>query len=587
LGRTERPWGLDKMDANAAGDAALALLRHDLRNPINHILGYTAILLEEAEDPPLNRFAPALREIQSGGRALLDCVQVTLGDPGPASAARLQALEELVRPAAERILGQTESLARSLRERGIEDHLVDLERISIACWRLMGLSASASGTSPPASRDTPPDPRPSSAGEAPAQVTSGTGDEGAGRVLVAEDNAQNRNLLRRRLEREGHVVDEAEDGAQALEALEKHDFDLLLLDVMMPHMDGFETLAHLKRDPRWRDLPVIMISALDEIQSVVRCIQMGAEDYLPKPFDPVLLRARIGASLEKKRLRDRERRKAEELEQALQRLKETQDQLIVQEKMASLGALTAGIAHEIKNPLNFVTNFADVSIDLLRELSDALAPAHALLPPATAAVADEITASLAGNLERIRDHGRRADSIVRSMLAHSRGGSGQREAVDLNALLAEAVNLAYHGLRAQDPNFHIEVVSQYAENLPRVPGVPQDLGRVFLNLVNNCCQAAHQKRLSVGDGFRPCLRAMTRDAGETVEVRIGDNGPGIPKDILPKIFHPFFTTKPAGSGTGLGLSLAYQIVVERHRGTIRVETEEGAATDFIVSLPKG
>ena len=158
------------------------------------------------------------------------------------------------------------------------------------------------------------------------------------------------------------------DGVQALEKLAAGQFDLLLLDVMMPEMDGFEVLARVKQNPRLEGLPVIMISALDEIQSVVRCIEMGAEDYLPKPFDPVLLRARIGASLEKKRLRDRERRKTEELEEALDRLKATQDQLVVQEKMASLGALTAGIAHEIKNPLNFVTNFAELSVDLLQDL---------------------------------------------------------------------------------------------------------------------------------------------------------------------------------------------------------------------------
>jgi signal transduction histidine kinase len=313
---------------------------------------------------------------------------------------------------------------------------------------------------------------------------------------------------------------------------------------------------------------------------------MGAEDYLPKPFDPVLLRARIGASLEKKRLRDREQRKTGELEQALQRLKETQNQLVVQEKMASLGALTAGIAHEIKNPLNFVTNFAEISVDLLDDLRAALEPVRPMLPTDDSAYLDGIVQDLTGNLRKIREHGQRADSIVRGMLAHSRGGPGQREPVDLNALLAETVNLAYHGLRARDPNFNIALESQYDPALPPLQLVPQDISRVLLNIVNNGCYAAHHKKLGLGETFRPVLRVATRNLAGEVEARIHDNGAGIPQDVLPKIFNPFFTTKPAGSGTGLGLSLSYQIVVEQHKGTIRVETQEGEYTEFVITLPK-
>jgi signal transduction histidine kinase len=329
-----------------------------------------------------------------------------------------------------------------------------------------------------------------------------------------------------------------------------------------------------------------MISALDEIQSVVRCIEMGAEDYLPKPFDPVLLRARIGASLEKKRLRDLERRKTEELEQALQRLKATQDQLVVQEKMASLGALTAGIAHEIKNPLNFVMNFAELSVDLLRDVEETLGEARKTMPPDDVSYLDGLMTDLTGNLQRIHEHGKRADSIVRGMLAHSRGGAGQREKVDLNALVAEAVNLAYHGLRAQNSAFNITLESDYDQSLEPMEVVPQDLSRVFLNITNNGCYAALQKKLQSGDGFRPVLRVTTRGKGGDVEIRIRDNGTGMPKSVVQKIFNPFFTTKPTGSGTGLGLSLSYQIVVEQHKGTIRVDTQEGEYTEFIVTLPK-
>ncbi len=362
--------------------------------------------------------------------------------------------------------------------------------------------------------------------------------------------------------------------------------DLLLLDILMPRLDGFDTLACIRKNARFHDLPVIMISALDEIQSVVRCIEMGAEDYLPKPIDPVLLRARIGACLEKKRLRDRERQKTAELELALQRLKETQDQLVVQEKMASLGALTAGVAHEIKNPLNFVTNFAVLSVDLMKEVQELIAPVRAQMTAKDGEYLDDLLGDLAGNLDRIRDHGKRADSIVRGMLAHSRGGSGQKETVDLNALVAEAVNLAYHGLRAQDPAFNITLESDYDTTLPPVQVVPQDLSRVILNIANNGCYAAHQRKLKMGDGYRPALRTSTAQTAATVEIRIRDNGTGIPHAVLQKIFNPFFTTKPTGQGTGLGLSLSYQIVVEQLRGTLKVQSKENEFTEFLISLPK-
>jgi signal transduction histidine kinase len=194
-------------------------------------------------------------------------------------------------------------------------------------------------------------------------------------------------------------------------------------------------------------------------------------------------------------------------------------------------------------------------------------------------------ADLTTNLQRIREHGKRADSIVRGMLAHSRGGSGQMEMVDLNALVSEAVNLAYHGLRALDSTFNVGFESDYDPGMPQLLVVPQDLSRVFLNIANNACYAAHQKKLQRGEGFRPTLRVTTRHTPSTAEVRIRDNGTGIPKSALQKIFNPFFTTKPTGSGTGLGLSLSYQIVVEQHKGSIKVNTEEGEYTEFAIALP--
>jgi signal transduction histidine kinase len=575
------------MTSPLTGDT-LKHLRHDLRTPINHILGYTEILLEEYEESGNDRIAKALKEIHTGGRTLLDWIQGALGENfGSVSGEQLEAFEAKLRPEAERLLKASESLAENLlREQAGEEALSDMERVSAAFRRLLALvrevvhgpEAAVETAAPPPSAKAEIDvPSPAAIRVAP--------EDGSGRLLIVEDNPANRDLLRRRLEKEGHQVWEAENGVQALEKLAAGQFDLMLLDVLMPEMDGFEVLARVKQDARLEGLPVIMISALDEIQSVVRCIEMGAEDYLPKPFDPVLLRARIGASLEKKRLRDRERRKTEELEEALQRLKETQDQLVVQEKMASLGALTAGIAHEIKNPLNFVTNFAELSVDLLQDLQQALTPARPQLTPDDSSYLDEIVGDLTINLQKIREHGKRADSIVRGMLAHSRGGSAQREKVDLNSLVAEAVNLAYHGLRAQDSTFNIALEGEYDKTIPPLQVVAQDLSRVFLNIANNGCYAANQKRIQHGDSFRPRLRVTTSHSGNQVEVRMHDNGTGIPKSALQKIFNPFFTTKPTGMGTGLGLSLSYQIVVEQHKGSIRVNTEEGEYTEFVITLP--
>jgi signal transduction histidine kinase len=274
-------------------------------------------------------------------------------------------------------------------------------------------------------------------------------------------------------------------------------------------------------------------------------------------------------------------------ESALHDLKAAQANLIQAEKMASLGQLTAGIAHEIKNPLNFVNNFASLSIGLLDELKAAAAFAFGSLDERKRGQVDEVSELLTGNLERIVEHGKRADNIVKSMLAHSRAGGGDRQIVDLNALVEESLNLAYHGARAKDPNFNITLDRQYGADIAPVELVPQDMTRVFLNLFGNGFYAANERRRVVANGtFRPVLAVTTRDLGKAVEVRVRDNGVGIPEEIKDRLFQPFFTTKPTGEGTGLGLSISYEIVTKQHGGTIEVASEVGAFTEFVVSLPR-
>jgi signal transduction histidine kinase len=270
---------------------------------------------------------------------------------------------------------------------------------------------------------------------------------------------------------------------------------------------------------------------------------------------------------------------------ALLRVKDAQKRLLVQEKLATLGGHTAGIAHEIKNPLNFINNFAESSVSIADELSEELAAQRGAIDVEARSVLEELLGELRGNAAKIHEHGRRADDIVRSMLEHSRGGSATARAVDLNALLKEYVTLAYQGFRSQDPSFNVSIEQSYAQGLAPLSLVPQDMGRVFLNLVNNACYAVHAKKKALGRSFAPLLKIATRDLGHAVQIRIRDNGTGIPPEVRERIFQPFFTTKPTGDGTGLGLSISHDIVHERG-GTLEVETEAGAFTEFVITLPK-
>lgn len=274
------------------------------------------------------------------------------------------------------------------------------------------------------------------------------------------------------------------------------------------------------------------------------------------------------------------------LEEKNREIVKTQEQLITQAKLASLGALTAGIAHEIKNPLNFVNNFAALSVDLASELREELEANQHKRVADIAQEFEELLTNLQQNAAKITEHGRRADSIVHSMLQHLRGKSGERERTDINALLDEAVNLTYHGLRARDASFNIAIEKTYDDSIGKLEVVPQDVSRAFLNLIHNACYAAHEKKKVAGDGFSPTLSVRSKNLGDKIEIRIRDNGNGIPPAIRGKIFNPFFTTKPTGQGIGLGLSISYELIVQEHQGEIKVETEEGRFTEFIILLPK-
>jgi two-component system, NtrC family, sensor kinase len=300
------------------------------------------------------------------------------------------------------------------------------------------------------------------------------------------------------------------------------------------------------------------------------------------------LEAKVEARTEELQVREQEAREARlAAEQALADLRKAQDRLVETQKLASLGQLTAGIAHEIKNPLNFVNNFAELSAELTDELRGVLAAENAALPAAARAEVDDLTRMLNGNLGKIVEHGRRADSIVKNMLLHSRAGVGERRAANLNALVEESLNLAYHGARAEKPDFNVTLRKDLDPAIGEIDLYPQEITRVLLNLFGNGFYAARERQLDAGEPeFEPTLSVSTRALSDRVEIRVRDNGIGIPGEIRAKIFDPFFTTKPAGEGTGLGLSLSFDIVVKQHGGTFEVETEPGAFTEFIVTLPR-
>jgi signal transduction histidine kinase len=290
-------------------------------------------------------------------------------------------------------------------------------------------------------------------------------------------------------------------------------------------------------------------------------------------------------AIENVRLFDEVQARTKELAASLDELRTAQDRLVQTEKLASLGQLTAGIAHEIKNPLNFVNNFAALSAELTDELNDALKSASL-----TEKIRDEVaelTGLLKENLEKVVQHGKRADSIVKNMLLHSREGSGEHRPADINALLDESLNLAYHGARAEKPQFNVTLQRDFDETAGTIEVFPQEITRVFLNLISNGFYAVTRRKMEIGNsGFEPTVSAATRNLGHAVEIRIRDNGTGIPAEVKEKMFNPFFTTKPAGEGTGLGLSMSHDIIVKQHGGRIDVTTEPGRFTEFTIVLPR-
>jgi signal transduction histidine kinase len=290
-------------------------------------------------------------------------------------------------------------------------------------------------------------------------------------------------------------------------------------------------------------------------------------------------------AIENVRLFESVEARTRELAKSLENLRTTQDRLVQTEKLASLGQLTAGIAHEIKNPLNFVNNFSGVSTELIDELQDVLS-AISIDHKARAEI-NELTDTLRGNLDKVVQHGKRADTIVKNMLLHSRQGSGEHRPVDINAIVEESLNLAWHGARAEKQGFNVTLEKSFDPTAGEADVFPQEITRALLNLISNGFYAATKRKAEANGGdYEPTLAATTKNLGDRVEIRIRDNGTGIPTEVRERLFTPFFTTKPAGEGTGLGLSISHDIIVKQHGGSIEVDTQPGEFTEFRIVLPR-
>jgi signal transduction histidine kinase len=359
-------------------------------------------------------------------------------------------------------------------------------------------------------------------------------------------------------------------------------------------------LEDLRDSPAYRKGDELMVTAAEAgIRSVLSVPMFKDEEYVgsfglcrnearlftDKQIEVVNNFAKQAViAIENARLLSELRERTDELSRSLDDLRTAQDRLIQTEKLASLGQLTAGIAHEIKNPLNFVNNFSSVSGELIDELNDVLKTTQ--MDEKTREEIEELTHMLKSNLDKVVQHGKRADSIVKNMLLHSREGSGEHRPADINAIVEESLNLAYHGARAEKSGFNITLKRDLDPTAGQVDLYPQEITRVFLNLISNGFYAASKRKEAAGSDFEPTLSAATRNLGNRVEIRIRDNGIGIPDSVKEKMFNPFFTTKPAGEGTGLGLSMSHDIVVKQHGGKIDVDTKPGIFTEFIITLPR-
>ncbi|SJM95387.1 response regulator [Crenothrix polyspora] len=468
-------------------------------------------------------------------------------------------LRHTLRTPLNQIIGYSEMLAEDAKDAGQTAFVADLGKIHQAAHTLLNLLDTLFAPAPQEAIRTPV---PVSTASVEALAPTLSKEVTAGRILVVDDNASNRDLLARRLQRHGHLTSMAEDGVQALEMLRQSPFDLVLLDIMMPHIDGYEVLARMQADPKLRQIPVIMISALTEIDSVVKCIEMGAEDYLPKPFNPTLLRARIDATLEKKRLREQEQAYHD---QALH-IEATQ------ERHHSLALMVAGVAHEINTPLGIASTAVSIienrlSLPKTRELF------------ANSEENQSILEDLLESSTLLKSNVLRAHKLVESFKKISVAqASDQQETTELPQLLQDCVDL--FKINARQAKLIITLDTTHLHGTGQWFGYPGHMTQVMMNLLQNAERYAYTN----GQGGAVDMRVFNE--GEQFGISVQDYGQGIPAENLNKIFEPFFTTGRSKGGSGLGMAIVSNIVTSLFKGHITVVSEPGKGCCFSLIFPK-
>ncbi len=419
-------------------------------------------------------------------------------------------------------------------------------------------------------------------------------------ILVVDDTTINLSVISHCLKKSGFQVAVETDGESAIEQVVYNPPDLILLDVKMPGIDGFETCRRLKLNPETKDIPVIFMTALAESEDKIKGFSLGAVDYIIKPFQPEELIARVETHLKIRQLslalaEKNQKLQAEinqkiateqKLNKALEEVKKIQQQIIAQEKLASLGSLTAGIAHELRNPLNFINNFASVSIDFCKKISREIESISDLIPAEKLNIINIFIEYLQQSSDSIYNQGKQADSIIRSMLLHARGDTGTFESVALNQLIMENLQLSLKSFKTSLPSIDLHVNTNYDQSIGKVILNPQSFSRGFMNILNNSIDELYDRHQNLGKNFIPELSVSSHKLNDHIAINIRDNGSGISPQIREKIFEPFFTTKPPGKGTGLGLSIAYDIIVNQHQGQIKIDSQVDQYTEFIIILPQ-
>lgn len=416
-------------------------------------------------------------------------------------------------------------------------------------------------------------------------------------ILIVDDNATNLAVLSETLKMGGYSIAVEMDGESALEQVKYHTPDLILLDITMPGIDGFETCKRLKESSESKDIPIIFITASDSTSNMVKSFSLGAVDYITKPFRAEELFMRVKTHLQIKQLNldliDKNNLLQEEIKEkeiiqnkltnTLKKLKKAQKQIIAKERLASLGILTAGIADELKNPLNFINNFAQISQKYTKKILTSFENITKNFTDLEKQDIQKTLKKLTKSLEAIEEEGEQANKVINSMLLHAKQGDNDKKITNINELINQSLQFAIKNFQSKFKIIDINLETEYDDTIPPINVFSQSLNIAFFNILNNACYTLNKKK-QIEPNFRPTIRIKTKYFREKIDIFIKDNGEGISHEFISNIFDPFFTTKPTNQSTGLGLFLTYDIIVNQHEGDIKINTKKGDFTEFIINF---